>query len=135
MFFLVVVSTVIVGSFRATPIYKATTQLMIENNDSLLNEMADVSKVNMNSDVKKKSYYQTQYKLLASRSLAKGVIEELELWKDCKPDGIKPTEEPSALSGNPSDQTDIRNDPRVINWYLNNLAISPLRETHLVDIS
>jgi len=51
VFFLTVVSTVIVGSFCATPIYKATTQLMIENNDSLLNEMADVSKVNMNSDV------------------------------------------------------------------------------------
>ena len=135
VFFLVVVSTVIVGSFRATPIYKATTQLMIENNDSLLNEMADVSKVNMNSDVQNKSYYQTQYKLLVSRSLAKGVIEELELWKDCKLKDVRNTEGKSALPGNSSGQSDVRNDPRIIGWYLKNLEISPLRETHLVDIS
>ncbi|BBO18612.1 conserved hypothetical protein [Candidatus Brocadia pituitae] len=135
IFFLTVVITVVVGSLRSTPIYKATTQLMIENTDSLLNEMADVSKVNMNSDVQNKSYYQTQYKLLVSRSLAKGVIEELELWKDCKLEDDRSTKEQDALSGNASDQSDIRSDPRIIKWYLKNLEISPLRETHLVDIS
>lgn len=135
IFFLTVVSTVIVGSFRATPIYKATTQLIIENNDSLLNDMADVSKVNMNSDVQNKSYYQTQYKLLVSRSLAKGVIEELDLWKDCKLEDNECAEDLGSLPGNSSGQPEIRNDPRVVKWYLKNLEISPLRETHLVDIS
>lgn len=135
IFFLTVVITVIVGSFSATPIYKATTQLMIENNDSLLNEMADVSKVNMNSDVQNKSYYQTQYKLLVSRSLAKGVIEELELWKDCKLEDNACAADQGSLPGNSSGQPENRNDPRVVKWYLQNLEISPLRETHLVDIS
>lgn len=135
IFFLTVVITVIVGSFSATPIYKATTQLMIENNDSLLNEMADASKVNMNSDVQNKSYYQTQYKLLVSRSLAKGVIEELELWKDCKLEDNECAEDQGSLPGNSSGKPENRNDPRVVKWYLQNLEISPLRETHLVDIS
>jgi len=70
-----------------------------------------------------------------SRSLAKGVIEELELWKDCKLKDVRNAEGKSTLPGNSSDQSDVRNDPRIINWYLKNLEISPLRETHLVDIS
>ncbi|MEB2309911.1 MAG: P-loop NTPase [Candidatus Brocadiaceae bacterium] len=135
IFFLTVVATVNVGSFFTTPVYKATTQLIIENNDSLLNEMADVSKVNMNSDVQNKSYYQTQYKLLMSRSLAKSVIDELELWKDCNLEDYRSVKEQDAPHGNSSGQPEMRNDPRIIKWYLKNLEISPLRETHLVDIS
>ncbi len=135
VFFLVVVSIVIAGSFHATPIYKTTNQLLIENNDSLLNEMADVSKVNMDSEAQNKGYYQTQRKLLASRSLAKTVIDELELWKDVKLKDNRSAMGRDALSGNPTDQSDVRNDTGIINWYLENLEISPVRDDHLVAIS
>lgn len=131
IFFLMVVSIIVAWSFHTTPIYKATTQISIENKDSLLSEMADVS-TKIRAEYENRSYVQTQCKLLASRSLARDVINELELRKYFKPDEADhTTEEQDAPSVSPKAQ----DDTRIINWYLSNLQIAPLRDTHLVYVS
>ena len=73
--FLVVVLTVVLGSFLITPIYTAETTLLIQQkNPQIINVqqvLADPFSVD-NHD-----YFETQYAILRSRSLAKQVIREL----------------------------------------------------------
>lgn len=121
--FFAIVCIVTAWSFSTTPVYKATTQLMIESQSSFINKIADATYI----DPKDEAYYQTQYRLLMSRSLAKKVIEDLGLWKNFRNDRDK---NPDA---SPSPEAEIQ--PRMVNWYLSNLQIAPIRTTKLVDIS
>ena len=73
-------------AFTATPIYRATSTLLIEQqqiNMPTLEELYGLDKEN--SD-----YYQTQFELLKSRNLAQQVIERLDLWEDPELYRIKP---------------------------------------------
>ena len=63
-------------AYTATPIYSATSTLLIEQQKANIvnfEELYDVDSGNTD-------YYQTQYELLQSRSLAQKVIEKLGLW-------------------------------------------------------
>jgi len=63
-------------AFTATPIYRATSMLLIEpqqNNIVSIEELVGV-------DTENQDYYQTQFELLRSPRLARRVIERLELW-------------------------------------------------------
>jgi len=130
IFFIAVVSTVAYLSFTATPIYKATTQIIIENKSSFMEEMADVMQI----DTRDEEYYQTQHKLLESRSLAKQVIRDNNLQEvfysnnpeKQKSEGTQPKSSDSSESGVTS---------KMVDWYLANLEVSPIRQTHLVNIS
>lgn len=122
-FFFAIVGLVSAWSFSTTPVYKATTKILIESQSSFLNKIADATNV----DPKDEAYYQTQYRLLMSRSLAKKVIEDLSLWKNFRNDSDK---NPDASL---SPEAEIH--PRMVNWYLSNLQIAPIRTTKLVDIS
>lgn len=136
IFFTVVVSVVTYLSFTVTPVYKATTQIIIDNKKSFMEEMADV----MRLEATDKEYYQTQYKLLASRSLAKQVIQENELrevfYRDA-PEKIGSSETAPDENGTESylPLPDAEVTSEMIDWYLRNLMIEPIRETHLVNIS
>ncbi|WP_295103710.1 DUF4388 domain-containing protein [uncultured Candidatus Kuenenia sp.] len=136
IFFTVVVSVVTYLSFTVTPVYKATTQIIIDNKKSFMEEMADVMRI----DATDKEYYQTQYKLLASRSLAKQVIQENELREVFYRDAL----EKIGSSETAPDENDMESylplsdaevTSEMIDWYLRNLMIEPIRETHLVNIS
>jgi len=101
----------------------ATTQIMIENQSSFINKMADAAYI----DPKDEAYYLTQYKLLMSRSLAKKVIEDLELRKNFRGNNGK-TPDTSVSS-------EAQMESRFVNLYLSNLQIVPIRGTKLVNIS
>ena len=63
-------------AYTATPIYSATSTLLIEQQKANIvnfEELYDVDSGNTD-------YYQTQYELLQSRSLAQKVIDKLGLW-------------------------------------------------------
>lgn len=62
----------------ATPIYEATSVLLIENQKS--NAVSIESLVGL--DGESKTYYQTQYALLKSRRLAERVVDRLQLWDE-----------------------------------------------------
>ncbi|MBW1953360.1 MAG: hypothetical protein JRI66_09800, partial [Deltaproteobacteria bacterium] len=75
--FITLVVTVILYSFTATPIYKATTQLLIEREPPRILEGREVIPGTSGGQ----EFYQTQYKLLESRALAQKVVDKLHLDK------------------------------------------------------
>jgi uncharacterized protein involved in exopolysaccharide biosynthesis/Mrp family chromosome partitioning ATPase len=145
-FFLAVITIVAVVSFQATRIYKATAQIIIEQQISPLTPIANVA-VN---DTKQQDYYQTQYNLLRSRSLACKVIKDLELWKDFE---VNMAENPNPSTskaelligvgekwngGIPVATTETSGsqiNPLIVNWYLSSLQITPIRGSRLVNVS
>jgi succinoglycan biosynthesis transport protein ExoP len=74
VFLLVVLSTAIF-SFTATPIYEASVRLIIEKENPNVVSVQEV----MTVDASGTDYYQTQYKIIESRSVAREVIERLGL--------------------------------------------------------
>jgi succinoglycan biosynthesis transport protein ExoP len=95
-------------AFRATPIYEATARLQIDR------EMGNILNVSQQFtfDSKEQDYLQTQYRNLASRTLAESVINKLKLADD---DRYKKAQDP-------------------VKAVLDDVNVVPIRLTRLVDI-
>ena len=65
--FLVVMAAVAIYTFTATPIYRARVQLLIENENPNVVSFKEVIEQEKSTN----EYYQTQYRMLQSRSLAR----------------------------------------------------------------
>ena len=154
--FLVIVGSVTVYSFTATPIFAARTRLLIEAE----NQNVVSFKAVLDGDQTRADYYQTQYNILQSRALARRTLDELKLW-DTAPFGGKADERlslkktilgaPAKLassigrlfaSGDTSPVSD-RNVPdadetsaqsRAIDAFALNLTVAPIRNSRLVDL-
>ncbi len=73
--FITLLTLVTFQTFKATPIYKATTQVKIDKENPNVLSFEEVMAI----DSQELVFYQTQYKILASRSLALRVINSLKL--------------------------------------------------------
>ena len=74
-FFLIVLIATSVGTFTMKPIYRGTATIQINKENPQIVDFKEVFAVNtMDMD-----YYQTQYKILESRALARRVIQTLKL--------------------------------------------------------
>jgi len=73
--FSIVFVSVLIFTFTATPIYRATTRLIIEKEDPKIVSVQEV----MTVDSSGSDYYQTQYKIIESRTVANEVIKRLKL--------------------------------------------------------
>lgn len=76
-FFIIVVIAVTIGTLLMTPIYRSSITLQIERNDAKVVAIQQVTPNEALSD--SRDFYQTQYELLKSRSLAQRVIDQLNL--------------------------------------------------------
>ena len=74
--FLIVVGSVTVYTFTATPMFSARTRLLIEAE----NQNVVSFKAVLDGDQTRADYYQTQYNILQSRALARRTLDELKLW-------------------------------------------------------
>lgn len=74
-FFIVVVLSVAIYTFTAIPIYQATARIVIEKENQNVVSIQEVLSV----DSTGQDYYQTQYKIIESRSVAREVIKRLSL--------------------------------------------------------
>jgi len=74
-FFTVVVLTVAVHTFTAVPTHQATARIVIEKENPNLVSIQEVMAV----DATGTDYYQTQYKIIESRTVAREVIKRLDL--------------------------------------------------------
>src|SRR3989304_5709440 len=74
-FFVVSVTLVAIKSFKATPIYKTTVQVLIDKENPNVISFQEV----MSMDGVDTTFIQTQLKILESRSLARRVINALNL--------------------------------------------------------
>jgi uncharacterized protein involved in exopolysaccharide biosynthesis len=148
---LVVLSTAIF-SFTASPIYQATTRLIIEKENPNVVSIQEVIAV----DASGTDYYQTQYKIMESRTVAREVIERLDLHHSQEffpepPDNfiantvkaIKETlaswgESMSALLKTDQDPTVLaqqNQNNELVSNFIKRIKVEPIRNSRLVDLS
>jgi exopolysaccharide transport family protein len=131
--FVVTVAAMIVYTFTVTPIFEARTRLLIESDDPNVVSFTEV----IDEQGAKADYYQTQYNILQSRILARKTLDRLQLWesehfgKTLRTGAWGAAREPGAgqaASGETVQQS------RVIDRFLDNLTVSPIRNSRLVDV-
>ena len=143
VFVLVLLATA-VYTFTATPIYEARTRLIIESDDPNIVSFKEV----IDKGPAESDYYQTQYNILQSRTLARHTLDDLRLWNDplfgAAPAGplsrlrsfaagLMPFDrDPRQRTSAPAD--DIGAQSRAVDRFLENLTISPVRNSRLVDV-
>lgn len=153
--FLGVLAIGAINSYRTTPLYRATTQILIEKDTP---KVGDLSTIFQQQDGwYNDEFYQTQYRILQSRSLARKTAEAMKL--DAHPKlgaatrpvrgpwtirgaiagtigfvksaaGIAP--EPDSAAKAPQDADRFAKYAGVV---LSSLSVSPVRNSRLVDIS
>jgi capsular exopolysaccharide synthesis family protein len=75
--FLVVFAVTAVNTLRQTPVYQSRAQLLIETDTPTV---AKLDQIFDSSGYENDAFYQTQYRILQSRSLAKLTIDRMKLW-------------------------------------------------------
>ena len=150
--FLIVVLAVSVYTFTVTPIYEARVQILIEKEATNVVTFKEAYEQNQLTD----DYYQTQYKILRSRALARRTLDALNLWNhpqfNPKPDDsptvgrivtgpvvlasawlksawFKPA---TPIAAPLADETATQSS--TIDRFLNALTVSPVRNSRLVDV-
>ena len=151
-FFLIVVITVTIHSFKMKPVYQATAKVLIEKEEPKVISIEEVLALNL--DRKEQDYYQTQYKIIESRSLANKVLKKLDL-KNNK-DFLPPKKDDfsiirylsSALNtavgklkreekeySEKAELKESKEETKLIDYFLSKLSVNPIRNSRLVDIS
>jgi capsular exopolysaccharide synthesis family protein len=145
--FLVTLIVVTLWTFTTRPVFTSTATLRIEKDQPRIVKFEEVIKEDSQQD-----YYQTQYKLLQSRSLANRVIGLLQL--DQHPDFQQPEAErgwlvqgeawlrerlvkwiPVPPPPAPEATEDVALASPLTSAFLGRLAIEPVRNSRLVKIS
>lgn len=149
--FILVFGSVTAYTFSVTPIYSARTQILIENENPNVVKFEEVLEQNKTTN----DYYQTQYRILQSRLLARRTIEAEGLWEhplfagSAKTGGfsLNPinwagagvamissywSSEPAAPE--PPDAAENAMQSRVIDSFLAKLTVTPIRNSRLVDV-
>lgn len=147
--FALIVGLTTVYTFTATPIYQGSVQLLIEPENPNVVSFKEVIEQTRGTD----DYYQTQYRILQSRVVARKTLDSLDLWKK-PPFGSVATEPSKWNIGNairksgswvksffmePSrartpDEVETAEQSAAINTLLSNLDIVPVRNSRLVDV-
>ena len=148
--FTVVFLLVTVYTFTATPIYEATTKLLIESDNPNVVSFKEV----IDEQGSKNDYYTTQYNILQSRTLARRTLNDLKLW-DHEQFGGAPKNKSFSVGGAISGAVDsVRGmfassetlpaeapsadetigESRAIDAFLTNLKVSPVRNSRIVDV-
>jgi len=145
--FLIVLIITAVATFTMKPIYRGTTSVQINKESPQVMDFKEMFSVN----VWDQDYYQTQYKLLESRSLAKRVIQTLKLSEhpDFQPEPETPFQKwrssilKSAFglltfskkkSASEKDPSESKKETVLINQFLSRLKIEPIRNSRLVKV-
>ncbi|MCP4405517.1 MAG: polysaccharide biosynthesis tyrosine autokinase [bacterium] len=140
-FFVVVVVSVTISSFLQAPVYKATVRVLIEKDTPNVLSFKEVLSLD-GADI---DYYQTQYTILKSRTLAKKVLEELGLLQQAlqtQPSGfsirgiLSETLTLIGLKEPLSEETRLRiKEQQAIDRFLNRtIRIEPIKGSRLVDV-
>jgi capsular exopolysaccharide synthesis family protein len=125
--FSVIVVTVALHTYTATPIFKATLQMLIERQAP---KIIDQQGIGVQYDYSGEEFYQTQYKLLESRALGKKVAEKLNLKNDSRYAYIFQN-----LPPNPDTDLLQQADDRLSGTIIGAVEVSPIKHSRLVNIS
>lgn len=133
---IVLVASVTIGTFMIRPTYKATAQIQIERDIPNVLPFKEVFSLDASHD----DFYQTQYKLMQSRTVARMVINELNLKENEEFSGKKSFSITGIIrnflsfrkSKGVSDESD---DSRIVNSFLDGLVVEPIINSRLVNVS
>lgn len=157
---LVVLTAALIYLFTAIPVYRAATQILIERANPGILSAQEIFAI----DPSGQDFYQTQYKVLESRAIARDVIVRLNL--DRHPE-YRPSEDKASLlqaalkwvaetasdlipgwekektpAGEESFSGDttltamrLEGDSKLVTAFQNNLKIEPVRNSRIVKIS
>ncbi len=118
-----------VRSLLTKPTYRGTTQILIERENPNVLEFKGVADV----DTARDDYYQTQYRLLQSRSLARKVVESLNLLDDPEYGGPRAAAEKEAAKAAPVGSSPLMEG--AIDGVLARVKVAPIRNSRLVTLS
>ena len=123
-----------------TPVYKATTTLMIEAEEAKIVSIEEVYGLSGNNS----EYFLTQFEILKSRDLARRVVEKLNLVEVPEFNSAHPSHGESFslkafLQGNESDLTEEELNQQIfegtVDGFWEAVSVSPVRKTQLVKVS
>ena len=140
--FAVVFVSVLIFTFTATPIYMGTARVIIEKENPKVVSMQEV----MTVDSSGLDYYQTQYKIIESRTVAREVVRRLKL--DRHEEFVpKPKEGlfydivyfvPNTIgyirSLFKTDEQQEKSDSAIVDAFISRIKVTPIRNSRLVDI-
>lgn len=139
-FFLIVVTAVVTATFLMTPIYRASLTLQIEKEDIKVVQFEGVTPM----EAAQQDYYQTQYELLRSPSLARRIIAQLGLADNRVFTGADRPSLADFLAGLLSpviarDEPASSPNPEAkeednVRTFLANLTVEPVRNSRLVKL-
>ena len=155
--FMVTVLLAAVKTFTTTPIFQATAKIIIEKENPNLVSIEEV----MAMDSTGTDYYQTQYKIIESRTVAREVIHRLDLEKS--PEFVSQPEDTflsniiynikttlkdaknwiAALLKTGKDKTSSNSaigddtffDSGLVSAFVDRITVSPIENSRLVDVS
>jgi len=148
--FVLVVGWVALHTFTATPVYSSNARLLIENENPNVVKFEEVMAQGMGSV----DYYQTQYRILESRQIAKRALDLEKLWE--QPALVTPAA-PAGLVLNPmawpaiaygfvkgffedppkpptAEELETARKARAIDGVIGSLRILPVEDSRLVDV-
>jgi capsular exopolysaccharide synthesis family protein len=145
--FLLVILSVSLYTFTATPIFEARVQILIEKEQANVVSFKEAFEQNQIAD----DYYQTQYKILHSRLLARRTIDALKLWDhpqfNPKPNNSLTVAQilkapVTLVSGwlkaagprQTASADETMKQSRTIDRFLSGLTVSPVRNSRLIDV-
>jgi exopolysaccharide transport family protein len=145
--FLIVLITIAVATFTMRPIYRGTTSIQINKENPQIMDFKEMFSVNM-WDL---DYYQTQYKILESRTLAKRVIQNLKLAEhpEFQPKPLTPFQQwksnilkpiTGLFTSSKKNVASEKNLPEslqetgLVDQFLSKLKIEPIRNSRLVKV-
>jgi succinoglycan biosynthesis transport protein ExoP len=152
--FAIIVITVAIHAFTATPIYEATTRLIIDKENPNVVSIQEV----MAFDASGTDYYQTQYRIIESRTVAREVIrrcnldkseeffpkpkddvisnlkrsikETLSFWKDSIDSLLRTGEEATSKK-----TAGYAPDSPLVQDFIERIEVTPIRNSRLVDVN
>jgi succinoglycan biosynthesis transport protein ExoP len=126
--FTIIMLAVTVYTFTVTPIFEAQVRLLIEaENPNVVAFKQVIEEREANAD-----YYQTQYSMLQSRSLARKTLDSLNLWNHpafAAADGARIA---NGVTHEVADETAAQS--LAIDAFLEGLVVAPIRNSRLVDV-
>lgn len=122
----IVLGTAMFRNYTETPMYQATVQLLIERQPPRILDQQGVASYEMYNE----EYYQTQYKLLASRALAKMVVDKMHLREHPYYSMIF-----KSLPPNASKAQRQHAEEGLVGAIAGGVTVTPLRESNLVNVS
>lgn len=132
-FFIVVASAIILWTFLTTPIYRSTVTIKIDKENPYVLKFKDVYEIERVEE----DYYQTQYKILKSRNLARKVIKSAKLYENPHFVNADDLSKKAAVSKKEGNYSGTEGDvPQgVVDAFLSLLTIEPLQKSRLVRVN